>query len=185
MKETDTHIYFWGGPFSNWYKSKFYAPLTQHGGKIEFNCSEQMFMALKALTFDDFVAVDKILKTSNPRDQKAYGREIKGFNDDQWLKIAPEKMYTACGHKFTQNLTLLKILLDSFPKTIVEASPKDILWGVGLHYDDQLILDDINWNGKNWLGKILVCLRNDIKFHPTILRNNTFALSNAQMEIFK
>ena len=64
--------------------------------------------------------------------------------------------------KFTQASDLKKMLLDTNPKTLVEASPRDFVWGVGLSEDDPLILEPKNWLGPNLLGKTLMIVRGEL-----------------------
>jgi ribA/ribD-fused uncharacterized protein len=68
-------------------------------------------------------------------------------------------MDLACYFKFSQNPELLKQLLSTKGTILVEASPTDTLWGVGMNYYDDRILDPANWRGKNWLGEVLTALR--------------------------
>ena len=64
--------------------------------------------------------------------------------------------------KFEQNEKLLKVLLDTKGTFLVEASPYDRIWGIGLAEDDPAIHDPANWNGLNWLGEVLTQLRDNI-----------------------
>jgi ribA/ribD-fused uncharacterized protein len=156
MKSNKTHIFFWGGTFSNWHKAKFvYKNQT-------FENSEQAFMWEKALTFKDYIIADKILKTPNPKENKKLGRKVKNFNNDTWMEIAPKIMYEVNYCKFTQNPKLLKELLSTNGKDLVEASPYDKIWGIGLSENEAVNLTPNDWKGKNWLGKVLTDLRNNL-----------------------
>ena len=72
-------------------------------------------------------------------------------------------MVDALRLKFTQNLDMLQELLNTGNKTLVEASPTDKIWGVGLHEDDDRILNEANWDGENRLGKALMQVRAELK----------------------
>src|ERR1700757_3994140 len=77
----ENYALFWGGVFSNWYKSKFVVK------DIEFNCVEQFMMACKALQFNDHTSLELIMKTNDPKEQKAYGRNVKGYDDELWERL--------------------------------------------------------------------------------------------------
>lgn len=53
---------------------------------------------------------------------------------------------------------LKKILLATGDRIIVEASPYDCIWGVGLSEEDDDLYNG-NWNGQNLLGKALMEVR--------------------------
>lgn len=158
MRITDNFVCFWGGEFSNWYKSPFI-----HKG-IEFNCAEQYMMYKKAEMFNDKDSMEKVLRTKNPRDQKALGRLVKNFDQKTWEESAVDIMIEGLLCKFRQNKTLEKILLDTNDKIIVEASLYDIVWGVGMSVDDPNIEDPSKWKGKNLLGITLMKTREILKF---------------------
>ena len=157
-KVTDTHVYFWGDPsLSNWGPSEFdYA--DQH-----FYNSEQAYMWEKAIHFDDFEIADEILKTSNPKNAKDLGRKVKGYNDKEWASVRYNYMVDVCLAKFEQNQDQRETLLSTGDRVLVEGSPYDKIWGVGLHWTDEEILDDKNWKGLNLLGKALMEVRDKIK----------------------
>jgi len=154
---TDKYVFFWSGVFSNWLPCKFTVDGT------EYNCSEQYLMAAKARMFGDEVALNEIMKSDDPSYQKAVGRQVHGFDKKKWNDAARDVMYTACLAKFKQNPKLLKKLLDTGSRTIVEASPEDVIWGIGLYWKSELCDDPKNWRGTNWLGETLTRVRNDIK----------------------
>ncbi|MDR3503060.1 MAG: NADAR family protein [Legionella sp.] len=161
MRETDTHIYFWGSFLSNFYwttiKANFSFPL--YSEEVEFHSSEQYYMALKAQYFGDFTSVSKIIMAPDAKSAKAFGRKVIGFDAKEWYEISRSKMYQAVLAKFEQNLFLREKLLETGIKTLVEASPIDNIWGVGLHSDDDAILDSSNWTGENRLGQVLMDTR--------------------------
>lgn len=157
MKETSSHIYFWGSYLSNWFKCSF------KDDQFSYPSSEAYLMAQKALLFNDKDSAEKIVKTNDPKKQKALGRLVKGFNDTLWNQHKFDIMVKGLLLKFEQNPNLKKQLLATGTKILVEGSPYDKIWGVGLHYEDELILDEKNWKGENLLGKSLMEVRNKLK----------------------
>lgn len=153
MKETATHIYFWGSYLSNWFNCRF------KDGQFTYHSSEAYLMAHKALLFNDKESAEKIIESKDPKKQKELGKLVKGFNEAMWNQHKFDIMVKGLVLKFEQNPNLKKQLLATGNKIIVEGSPKDKIWGVGLHYNDELILDEKNWKGKNLLGKALMKAR--------------------------
>ncbi len=151
--ETDTHIYFYGSCYSQWALRDIIIE-----GKT-FNCNEQYMMYKKAELFGDEYALNQIMKATDPAEQKRWGRMVKYFDKDKWEEIAKKVVYDANLAKFTQHEDLKKQLLDSGDKIIVEASPTDCIWGVGLWATDDEILDSKNWKGTNWLGEAIMNVR--------------------------
>lgn len=170
-RRTDTHVFFWGGPLSNWWKGhSFEAAITpvdqRHNpflfyGPELFNCSEQYMMALKAVLFSDYEQLKLIMAEKNPKEQKSLGRGVSGFIEEVWLNNARGLMIPGIRAKFLVG-ELRDYLLGTGDRIIVEGSPHDQLWGVGLAWDDPLIDDPANWRGENWLGEILMTVRSEL-----------------------
>jgi ribA/ribD-fused uncharacterized protein len=156
-KNAEKFTFFWSGPFSQWAKSTF-----EIGG-VKFNTAEQYMMYKKALLFHDYKTCSKIMSTSDPRKQKAFGREVKDFKTEVWEKYAKEFVREGNFAKFTQNSDLEKQLLDTRGTTLVEASPYDKIWGIGLAEDNPKCLSRETWEGKNWLGEVLTEVRYEIQ----------------------
>jgi len=157
VKETNTHIYFWGSFLSNFY------PVKMKFAGIDFHTSEQLYMFVKAKYFEDEAMAQMIAdRGQDPKDAKAFGRKVEGFNDEEWADVREDMMYIACQRKFMDK-DLFEQLLATGEKVLVEGSPVDKIWGVGLKYDSQEILDEENWNGLNLLGKVLMRVREDIR----------------------
>lgn len=154
---TDTHVYFWGSILSNWCHAEF--EYKDH----KFKNSEQAFMWLKAIHFNDNDTAELILNEPNPKENKALGRKIKGFITEDWELHCLGYMIEVNLAKFEQNKDMLKDLISTGDKTIVEASPYDKIWGIGLHWDDDDVLDESKWKGKNLLGIALMEVRNKLK----------------------
>ena len=91
------------------------------------------------------------------------GREVKNFNSDEWLKVSYQIMVDVNYAKWSSNIKLKQLLLSTGDKTIVEASPFDKIWGIGLHWSDDRVLDEKKWEGMNLLGKCLMQVREKLK----------------------
>jgi ribA/ribD-fused uncharacterized protein len=141
------------GCFSNFYPANF----TENN--IEFNCSEQYMMYKKACLFKDEFNANRILESKNPKDIKALGRKVKGFDQKIWEVNARKIVTQACLLKFTQNQDLLTLLLDTKEDILVEASPYDKIWGIGLTQKDAIKIESSKWPGKNWLGECLMAVK--------------------------
>jgi hypothetical protein len=152
-----TFFYKMKNPFSNWYRCKF---VDAEGNT--YNCSEQYMMAEKAKLFGDEEVRELILASTDPKEQKELGRRVKNFDSAKWEANCKEIVYKGCYLKFTQNLKLLDFMLETRGTLLVEASPYDKIWGIGLGEDDPRIHDKRNWQGKNWLGIVLTQLRDDL-----------------------
>jgi len=149
--------FFWSGPFSNWHPSSFKI------NGVWYNTSEQYMMAEKARLFNDKSTEAKIMASIDPSDQKAYGRLVQGFDKAKWESVAKDVMFKGCLAKFIQNEDLKKALLDTKGTTLVEASPKDRIWGIGLAKNDPRAKDRSTWLGTNWLGETLTKVRDHIE----------------------
>lgn len=160
MRETETHIYFWTNWMSNWTPSNL---KIYYDGEL-FTNSEQIFMYIKAKFFGDEDKAKEIVKLgSNPAIAKKLGREVSGYDEEAWSTSRFDAMYAAVKAKFESDRVLTKQLMETDTKTLVEASPADIIWGVGIHEKDDAILDENNWKGQNLLGKVLMKVRTELQ----------------------
>jgi len=148
--------FFWNGPFSQW------GPATFVVDGVTYNCAEQYMMACKARMFGDEDALASIMEAEHPRDQKRLGRRVRGFKEELWNSRARDIVYEGNYAKFTQNPEFLEKLLATKGTTLVEASPKDCIWGIGMAEGDEGIEDRNNWQHTNWLGEELTNLREDL-----------------------
>lgn len=148
--------FFYGGPFSQWYPSEF----TIDG--VTYNCAEQYMMAMKATVFGDFEALEKIMAASHPSKQKAVGRLVKGFRVDVWDKLAKALVYRANIAKFSDPV-LKKYILGTGEAELVEASPTDRIWGIGLPEGHPDLNDRTKWQGTNYLGQVLMQVRQTLR----------------------
>ncbi len=149
---------FWGGPFSNWHICQIKA-VTIDSQMREFNCVEQFMMVQKALTFDDRLTARMILDEADPAKQKKLGRTVNGFDQTEWMCVCRSHVKPALVAKFTQNEELQRELWDTRGRVLVEASPYDKIWGVGMPASDLGISDPLLWKGLNFLGFLLTDLR--------------------------
>lgn len=151
MKITDKLVLFFG---NNDVCSNFYlCPLLYEGHK--FHSSEQLFMYLKAKTFEDWDTMKEIIECKTPREAKALGRKVKNYNDKVWDSMRDKCMYITVLAKFMQCKEFREFIIDNSEKTFAEASPYDSIWGIKLSEDDPRALDPLQWRGENRLGKCI------------------------------
>jgi ribA/ribD-fused uncharacterized protein len=157
---THNFTFFYGSfdPFSNWYQPNKFI----HAG-VEYNCSEQYMMHKKALLFNDIEVANLIMEQIHPRQQKMLGKEVRGFVKSIWDENCQDIMVEGLISKFTQNERLKQTLLNTGETILVEASPYDKIWGIGLSENDPRALDETKWLGQNLLGKVLMRVRNVIR----------------------
>ncbi|QNN97172.1 hypothetical protein P9A51_gp17 [Xanthomonas phage Xp12] len=156
QEKYDRYTLFYGGVFSQWYPS----PMVIDG--VEYGCAEQYMMAQKARVFGDEQALDEIMATQSPAEQKAIGRRVRGFDRRQWDSVSRDVVMRASLHKFTSNPKLRAQLLLTEGTLLVEASPTDVIWGIGLDERDPRCHDPREWRGTNWLGQVLTDLRESL-----------------------
>jgi hypothetical protein len=156
-KETENEIYFWGSdsPLSNFYTTDC---SFMHEGKV-YNCVEQYYAHEKAKFFNDDVAAKKILTSKNPSECK--NQRINGFKKQTWNTISRKVMTQGIRLKFSQNQKLGKILKDTGNKILVEASPHDDYWGIGIDLHSPDLHNKSKW-GKNILGQIIMEIRDQL-----------------------
>jgi ribA/ribD-fused uncharacterized protein len=162
LKTVEEFELFWNGPFSQWYPSNFKL------NNVLYNCAEQYMMAQKALLFNDKESYLEIMNTNNPKYIKELGKKVKNFDNYVWEQNRFTIVLTACIAKFSQNESLKKVLLDTGLKTLVEASPYDKIWGIGLGTDDSRALNKNEWKGLNLLGLALTMAREVIKCKESV-----------------
>lgn len=156
--ENEKYIYFYGinDPF---YEFSNFFPCEFTDNKFTYNCSEQFFMKKKQETFDptNIILGNKIISSSNPNVIKSLGRSVKNFNDEIWNLHKQSIMEEALYLKFSQNEELKNILINTSNFILVEASPYDKIWGIGISVEDAN--NNKKWNGQNLLGICLMNLR--------------------------
>jgi ribA/ribD-fused uncharacterized protein len=151
--------FFWKNrsPFTNWYPSIF-----THNG-ITFTRGEQYMMYQKAILFGDTAVAEAILKTDSPAEQQSLGRTVSNYNDATWSAKRVDVMVSGLFEKFNQNPKLKEALLNTGTSTMVEASPVDRIWGIGLAEDHPDATNPVKWRGLNLLGIVLMKVRDKIK----------------------
>ena len=53
-------------------------------------------------------------------------------------------------------------MIATFPRILVEAAPRDSLWGIGMGSSNDKANSRLTWKGKNKLGYLLTNIRNEI-----------------------
>lgn len=161
-------LFFWGHQpnkdgsisktcFSQWWLSSFDVD------KVTYKTAEHWMMAKKAELFNDDVVWAKIIKANSPADVKKLGREVKNYDDKLWLAARYEIVKQGNYHKFSQNADLKTFLLNTSDRVIVEASPVDPIWGIGMAGDHKDVLNPTKWKGLNLLGFALMEVRDELK----------------------
>ncbi len=140
---------FWTAWPSNWQSSPMLID------SVRYSCVEQYMMSMKARLFGDRDELNKIMSTQIPKLHKDYGRAVKGFNPEVWSSVAYEVVLRATVEKYRQNPKLLILLQKIGDLEFVEASPVDVIWGIGLGTDNPDALDKSKWKGQNLLGKAI------------------------------
>jgi ribA/ribD-fused uncharacterized protein len=130
---------------------------------VRYNCAEQYMMAEKARVFGDLETLGKILAAGSPRAQKALGRQVRGFDGAVWDSVCRGIVYRGSLAKCEQNEQLKSRLLGTGEKVIVEASPVDLIWGIGLAAEDLRAVRPAEWRGTNWLGVALMQARSFLR----------------------
>jgi hypothetical protein len=143
----DGYALFWGQWPSNWQPSPFVI------GGVTYNCVEQWMMAEKARLFGDAAACAMIMATADPADQKRFGRGVRGFDKDVWAKACYGIVLAGTLEKYRQNPDLWALLDATGDLVFVEASPEDVVWGIGMRAADPDATRPSKWRGQNLLGK--------------------------------
>lgn len=144
-----------------------WAPSTFVIDNVKYTCAEQYMMAQKAKLFGDLDAYKAILSTSDPAEQKKLGRNVRGFNEETWKREAPEIVYTGNLAKFYQNPDMRAQLEATNDLVLVEAAPRDRVWGIGLGINHPDATKPERWRGTNWLGDALMRVRSAMRaLHP-------------------
>ncbi|HEY8023410.1 MAG TPA: NADAR family protein [Burkholderiaceae bacterium] len=162
------YLFFWGhreredGSISHTCMSQWYDASFTHGD-LHYATAEHFMMAGKARLFGDDEAVGRILAVSDPGKVKAIGRTVKGYDDRVWNDHRYAIVVEGNVAKFTQNPGLQAYLLGTGNKVLVEASPVDPVWGIGMSRDDPGARAPAQWKGTNLLGFALMEVRRRIR----------------------
>lgn len=165
--ESPEFLFFWGHTaqvgkitkacLSQWWMCDFVVD------GVLYNCAEQYMMAAKALCFGDEECYREILLEKDPKKIKALGRKVKDYNDEVWDSYKRYVVKKANLAKFCQNKELKEFLLATGDAVLVEASPYDKIWGIGMSEDDKDVLNPALWKGVNLLGFVLMEVRDFLK----------------------
>lgn len=163
-------LFFWGHQrpssgvsascFSQWYDAPFVV------GSERYPTAEHYMMAEKAALFDDADIRKKVLAAPNPGAAKALGRQVRGFDDARWVAARFDIVCRANEAKFAQNPELRTFLEQTGNRVLVEASPVDRIWGIGLAQDDERASNPNQWQGLNLLGFALMQVREQLRKTP-------------------
>lgn len=165
----DDFVFFWshkpakGGEItesclSQWWGCDFVE------NRIIFCCAEQYMMYHKALVFQDYEYAAMIIRSHDPKEIKEMGRAIRNFDDKLWNDNKRRIVLQGNILKFSQNQELRDYLIGTGSKILVEASPYDRIWGIGMRQDAEGICDPSQWKGTNLLGFSLMDVRDRIGF---------------------
>jgi len=144
----------WG---SQWYQSNFTVKMTfEEGGEEEevtFPSAEHWMMVQKALLFKDAEVAREVLACDDMATVKGLGRKVKNFDEEVWKGARERIVVEGNVHKFEQNMELKAKLVGTGDKRIVEASPRDRIWGIGFG-EKNAVKSQGRW-GLNLLGLAL------------------------------
>jgi hypothetical protein len=162
------YIFFWGHQptangsvsescFSQWW----HAPFTV--GTITYKTAEHWMMAQKALLFQDQPHLEQILTCASPAEAKKIGRLVNKFDDKVWDEHKYAFVKQGNYFKFSQHTDLREYLLNTGERVLVEASPVDKIWGIGMAKADENIHNPHRWKGENLLGFALMEVRDQLR----------------------
>ena len=120
-------------------------------------------MAKKAALFCDAEHRAEILSVRDPKRIKALGREVRGFEEAVWQRFRYAIVLNGSWLKFSQNRELRDFLLSTGDKILVEASPYDRVWGIGLTEHEEAAENPLKWKGENLLGFALTEVREELR----------------------
>lgn len=168
--QREDFVFFWGhvarvekqmkACLSQWYPCSFLVD------DVYYNCAEQFMMAEKARLFQDEYVLQKIMQAYDPMEQKKMGRRVQGYDDTRWKEHCFGAVVRGNVAKFSQNEKLRDFLLSTGDKILVEASPKDKVWGIGLDESSPDAINPKRWPGTNLLGFALMEVRDFLRKNP-------------------
>ncbi|MEW9550731.1 NADAR family protein [Nonomuraea sp. NPDC050783] len=165
------YLYFWGhrpargggpgpGCLSQWWPVTF----TEDGHS--YASAEHYMMAHKAWLFGDDETAAKVLAAAHPAEAKELGRTVRGFDEETWRAHRFAIVARGNAAKFGQRAELGAYLLGTAGRVLVEASPRDRVWGIGLAAADERAASPSTWQGLNLLGFALMAARATLRPAP-------------------
>ncbi|MEV7322066.1 NADAR family protein [Streptomyces sp. NPDC093970] len=162
------YLHFWGhrpapdgrvsaSCLSQWWPS----PFVVEG--VEYATAEHWMMAAKARLFGDAEAERRILAAGHPAEAKKAGRLVRDFDGPTWDRERFGIVTEGSVHKFAADADLREFLLATGDRVLVEASPVDRIWGIGLAATDDAATDPTRWKGLNLLGFALMEARQTLR----------------------
>jgi ribA/ribD-fused uncharacterized protein len=162
-----TVIFFWGHQptkngkvtnscFSQWWMSDFRVDLNT------YCCMEQYMMEEKARLFGDKDIEKEIMECKDQKTIKELGRKVRNFDEEIWNNVKYSIVLNGNYNKFIQNDDLREFLISTGDKILVEASPYDKIWGIGISADNEKITNPLSWKGQNLLGFALMEVRDEL-----------------------
>ncbi|MDF2191057.1 NADAR family protein [Paraflavitalea sp. CAU 1676] len=155
------YFYFWGHTpkqagtvdkscLSQWFPASFEVD------GVTYLTAEHWMMAHKALLFGDREAFEEVISCIKPAVAKEIGRKVRNFDDATWKEKRYAIVVEGSYHKFSQHEELRQFLLYTGQKIIVEASPRDRIWGIGMGQNNPDAMNPFKWRGGNLLGFALM-----------------------------
>lgn len=153
LRNNNKHLFFDDNDFlSEWYKINFVID------GINFNSLKQYIIYKKAKLFKNDDIANKIIQITKIKSQKRLEKLIKNIDNNIWNEHKINIIYEGNFEKFNQNPLLKKLLLDTGDRLLIN-STYDVELGIGLNKNDDKIFNELEWRGKNLLGKLLIKLR--------------------------
>ena len=151
--------FFWGQEncLSQWHASSF------TDDEHTFATAEHYMMWRKATLFDDRATAERVLAAPDPKAAKQLGRQVRNFDQATWEANRSRIVVDGNTLKFAQHDDLRTVLIDTGDRVLVEASPLDRIWGIGLREDDPRATDPARWRGLNLLGFALGDVRDVLR----------------------
>lgn len=166
--ETFDYLFFWGHTprvegvvdfscFSQWYLAEFEVD------GVVYRTAEHYMMAEKARLFGDEDKLSQILVASTPAEAKKLGRRVSPFDQGRWNEACFDIVVCGSLAKFAADPRLFRVLLGTGDRVLVEASPRDRVWGIGMGRNNPLATNPAEWRGRNLLGFALMEARERLR----------------------
>lgn len=164
------YLFFWGhrqrkdgavdaSCLSQWFPAAFEIE------GVRYRTAEHWMMAGKASLFRDAEMRARILAAPTPDEAKKLGRRVRDFREEDWARERFDLVVRGSVAKFEQNEKLGAFLRATGDRILVEASPHDRIWGIGVGRDDERARDPRRWEGENLLGFALMLARERLRLH--------------------